>query len=502
MEGEPKASPTDRFPTATSKVQEETEKLIRTLFETAKPQRYTLNRNAHLNFVARFVFQGFPRRYMSQDASQPWLLFWTFQSFQTLGVKFDDGNRTRAVSTVLRYQHPQGGFCGGPGQNAHLLANYAAVCSIAIMGFAGPNGGWDQIDRVKMYEWLMSLKQPDGSFLVSAHAEVDVRGIYCLLVVATLLDIMTPELVEGLDTFLASCQTYEGGFSAASQPYFSASDADTKPNGETLLTYPRPPLGEAHGGYTYCALAALALLEPIKMAETPHQPLRSTTRWMGLNIKRLYRWAASLQGAEVEGGGFRGRTNKLVDGCYSWWVGGLFPILDDIMGEPLMSRDAAGRDTTVDEHGEDEWADDDIESLFNRQALQRFILISSQADTGGLRDKPSKPADAYHTLYNLSGLSAAQHRLHRPPQERERVAKAWKSSWSLPIIKPNGNAVERFPDEVRREIFVTSTSWVEDEPASRYVGGKVNRVNATHPVFDLTMTTTKAFMDHFYAQGI
>lgn len=26
-------------------------------------------------------------------------------------------------------------------------------------------------------------------------------------------------------------------------------------------------------------------------------------------------------------GGFNGRTNKLVDGCYSFWVGGLFALL-------------------------------------------------------------------------------------------------------------------------------------------------------------------------------
>lgn len=28
---------------------------------------------------------------------------------------------------------------------------------------------------------------------------------------------------------------------------------------------------------------------------------------------------------------------------------------------------------------------------------------------GGLRDKPSKPRDFYHSCYNLSGLSVAQH---------------------------------------------------------------------------------------------
>ena len=41
--------------------------------------------------------------------------------------------------------------------------------------------------------------------------------------------------------------------------------------------------------------------------------------------------------------------------------------------------------------------------------LQRYILLCAQDVNGGLRDKPSKPRDFYHTCYNLSGLSVAQH---------------------------------------------------------------------------------------------
>lgn len=74
-------------------------------------------------------------------------------------------------------QHPNGGFGGGYGQNAHLLANYAAVCSLAIVGSDAEDGGWNKIDRKKMYSWFMSLKQPDASFLVSEHAEVDMRFV-------------------------------------------------------------------------------------------------------------------------------------------------------------------------------------------------------------------------------------------------------------------------------------------------------------------------------------
>lgn len=57
------------------------------------------------------------------------------------------------------------------------MATYAAVCSLAIVGSSGPDGGWDKIDRKKMYDWIMSLKEPDGSFLVSQNAEVDMRFV-------------------------------------------------------------------------------------------------------------------------------------------------------------------------------------------------------------------------------------------------------------------------------------------------------------------------------------
>lgn len=76
---------------------------------------------------------------------------------------------------MLRFQHPKGGFGGGRGQNPHLLTTYASVCALAIVGGPEEAGGWNRIDRKKIYDWFMSLKQPDGSFLVSENAEVDMR---------------------------------------------------------------------------------------------------------------------------------------------------------------------------------------------------------------------------------------------------------------------------------------------------------------------------------------
>ena len=41
-------------------------------------------------------------------------------------------------------------------------------------------------------------------------------------------------------------------------------------------------------------------------------------------------------------------------------------------------------------------------------ALQKYLLLCCQQSDGGLRDKPGKYRDHYHTCYALSGLSVAQ----------------------------------------------------------------------------------------------
>lgn len=105
-----------------------------------------------------------------------------------------------------------------------------------------------------------------------------------------------------------SCQTYEGGLACASYPYQTTSSSN-------------PPQAEAHGGYAFCGVASYFLLRP-PSASSANQ----------LDFDALYRWAAQMQGVPVEGGGFRGRTNKLVDGCYSWWNGGLFQMLQPYLG--------------------------------------------------------------------------------------------------------------------------------------------------------------------------
>eukprot|EP00096_Caligus_rogercresseyi_P011580 TRINITY_DN4584_c0_g1_i3.p1 TRINITY_DN4584_c0_g1~~TRINITY_DN4584_c0_g1_i3.p1 ORF type:complete len:182 (-),score=42.36 TRINITY_DN4584_c0_g1_i3:174-719(-) len=132
---------------------------------------------------------------------------------------------------------------------------------------------------------------------------------------------------------------------------------------------------EAHGGYSFCAIAALSLFEDVE----------------GVRLDKLARWTSKRQ-MRVEGG-FQGRTNKLVDSCYSFWQGAILPILDS----HLKCEDKEGSSILPDS-----W-------LYNQTDLEKYVLLCCQDSHGGMIDKPGKSRDYYHSCYALSGLSVAQH---------------------------------------------------------------------------------------------
>lgn len=95
----PRPCPTDGFPTSTSRTQAETEAVL--LKHIPDPNSLELppplQRKAHMQYLVRNLVQGFPARYTSQDASQPWLMFWTAQSFGILQVALDPATKQKCV---------------------------------------------------------------------------------------------------------------------------------------------------------------------------------------------------------------------------------------------------------------------------------------------------------------------------------------------------------------------------------------------------------------------
>lgn len=268
----------------------------------------------------------------------------------------------------------------------HLATTYAAVNTLVAIG---SEGALLSINRDNLYKFMLRMKDTSGAFRMHEGGEIDVRACYTAISVASLVNILEDELAKGVGNYITRCQTYEGGI--AGEPY-----------------------AEAHGGYTFCGLAAMILLNEVEK----------------LDLASLIGWVAFRQGVEC---GFQGRTNKLVDGCYSFWQGAavaltqkLMTVVDEQLKSSYSSKRPLGdhaRGTSSSGFASEKFSTVDyakfgfnfikesnqIGPLFHNIALQQYILLCAQVLEGGLRDKPGKNRDYYHSCYCLSGLSVSQY---------------------------------------------------------------------------------------------
>lgn len=478
-------TPFDNVKTATSEKQLSTEleifKYLESFANPTAPDQESqsidsvkLSSSSHISYLYSKLF-NLPDRWIQLDASRTWIMYWVLGALSMLDVKIKPEERDRAIETILSFQHPDGGFSGspGPGHLAHLAATYACICCLAILLEDAEqdvvNNTWSKVDIKKLYDWMLSLKVSDGSFAVQHEGEIDVRGCYGALAVAAMLNLLTPELVRDLPQYLVNCQTHEGGMAATS----ISNHTDQTPPAYSG-NHTGAPVGEAHGGYTSCALASYFLLQGYPSLPNTHK----------FDVEACLRWAAQAQASPIEGGGFRGRTNKLVDGCYIWWCGGLLPLLEAM----LMS------DTSREE----------FPDLCDRQALQEYVLLASQEPTtkgskGGLRDKPGMAPDMYHTHYILSGLSVGQHKPRYSAKEIRNITETFQ----LPVFSKcalGNNESESEASKRMEGIYSRILGWEFDPKAKLVVGPPENEIGRVNPVLNVKHSAVKQIMDYFYHQ--
>ncbi|XVF16432.1 hypothetical protein REPUB_Repub10bG0030000 [Reevesia pubescens] len=238
-----------------------------------------LQRENHVEYLTAGLKQLGPS-FCILDANRPWICYWILHSIALMDEFVDPELEDNTIDFLCRCQDPNGGYGGGPGQMPHLATTYAAVNSLVTLG---GDKAFSSIDREKLYTFLRQMKDLSGGFRMHDGGEIDVRACYTAISVASLLNILDDDLVQNVGNYILSCQTYEGGI-----------------GGE--------PGSEAHGGYTFCGLATMILINEVDR----------------LDLSSLIDWVVFRQGVE---GGFQGRTNKLVDCCYSFWQGGVFALL-------------------------------------------------------------------------------------------------------------------------------------------------------------------------------
>lgn len=348
-----------------------------------------LNKKLHVEKLMEGLTQPLASNYCKLVPAQTWCIYWITHSLNLLDqAQSLDNYKDDIISFIKECAHKDGGYGGGPGQIAHLATTFAAINSLITT--ASPEA-LESIDRTKLIKFLHRLKQPDGSFAMHDDGEIDSRATYCALSILRCLNIHDPILLANVADWILSCQTYEGGFGSV-------------------------PGSEAHGGYTFCCVASLCLINQLHRTDLPS----------------LLRWLTNKQ--MIVEGGFCGRSNKLVDSCYSYWQGAVFPLIHTILERSSMSShdiSERGTDKTSQKSRDDsnignkskftnleeeECPDrrDQMQThlkswLYDGSALQDYILNHCQSKSGLLRDKPGAAPDFYHTCYALSGLSLSQH---------------------------------------------------------------------------------------------
>ncbi|OJD40382.1 protein farnesyltransferase subunit beta [Diplodia corticola] len=433
----------DHLKTKSSEDQRDTvEKILP--FHVENPYKLKLNshgiphllRQEHLEYAVDGL-SDYPAQFVAMDASRPWIPYWSLFAIAILGEDTSEF-REGAVQMYRPLQSSTGGYGGGHGQSPHVIGSYASVLALIIVG---GEEAYDLTDRKAMWHFLGRMKQSDGGFTVADGGEEDVRGAYCAMVIISLLNLPielpqdAPARAAGLTTFtdrlpewISSCQTFEGGIGGA-------------------------PTNEAHGAYAFCALACLCILG------APFDVLNRT-----LDLPALIHWLSSRQQAPE--GGFAGRANKLVDGCYNHWVGGCWALVEAALQVPgTTDRSVAN-------------------GLWSRESMVRYILCACQGKGGGLRDKPGKPVDGYHSCYNLSGLSAGQyHYSYVPPGTSVGTASI-----------SDGNS---FSPPLNDGFYWAAEDASQDGEHNRRVWDEEDRVGKINPVYVLPWGRAEAARRYF-----
>ena len=375
----------------TDKDQERTELSILKFFEevgfsTKSSEDYEgeakYYRLIHYNFAKKLMSE-LPNGYTTLDAGFPWLVYWITNiiSMSKDNYEISHDNKMQLVQVLKELQHEDGGFCGSPKGYAHLISTYAAVMAIVNLGIPE---AYDIIDIPKMKNFLLKMKNNEfdinkppsytdknGTYLITRdkdnnfisyhtaypgtfqnhiNGESDLRSTYCAMIIASTLnlinynDIENDPITKGVVNNIKNCQTFEGGLGP--EPYC-----------------------EAHGGYSYCGIATLVMLNKLNEIDT----------------NSFLRWLVNRQ--MIKEGGFSGRTNKLVDSCYSFWQGSIFNMI--YMGDNKFTYD--------------------MELLYDQLSLQAYVIFACQnTKYGGLVDKPGKHPDLFHTNYATAGLILSQ----------------------------------------------------------------------------------------------
>ncbi|PRP83335.1 hypothetical protein PROFUN_09316 [Planoprotostelium fungivorum] len=294
-----------------------------------------------------------PRPYAGQDSNRLTLLYFVVSALDLVD-KLDLVDRKQIIDWIYAQQvlpdsedpsknTARCGFRGGPflgndfnedrkcvhHDQSHIAMTYTALAVLKICGDTpSADSPFSRVNKKAIINSLKHLQGPSGSFNPTAgESENDMRFVYCAAVISYMLGDFSGINIDSAVEYILKSTSYDYGMGQG-------------------------PGQESHGGSTYCAVAALSLMN--RLDALP-------------NVPALVDWLLTRQVS-----GFQGRVNKPPDSCYSFWIGATL----DILGKY---------------------------DLVEFDLLKSFILSCSSM--GGFAKMPTMPPDVLHTYMSLCGLS-------------------------------------------------------------------------------------------------
>ena len=381
----------------------------------------------HEAFFRRMLFGMLPPACEAEQVRVV-LCYFALRALESMGtLNLSDPQRRSIADWVISTQF---GRVGRLREDFNIACVYAALGCLVTL-----RCGLESVPTDEVVACVAQLQHCDGADSKSDSAawmhgavcarlprpaEADVRYVYAAAATCSFLGRWDCLDVAAAASFVARCQSYEGGFGLC-------------------------PGQEAHGGSTYCSLAALDLLgcAPLPPSDVPTsvaadsgsarpllpllQPHRASAalspvvvsacrriivehvdsaalaRWLSLRTVSLAA-ASELNGASDTGraavicdgddsdnslldddpryrGGISGRAGKPADTCYAWWCGGARLVLQRSADQPCRQWP---------QH----WTDS--------EALGEFLL-RCQFHAGGCGKDWEALPDPLHSCYGIVG---------------------------------------------------------------------------------------------------
>ncbi|KAK6453907.1 type II proteins geranylgeranyltransferase beta subunit [Scheffersomyces xylosifermentans] len=235
-----------------------------------------LLREKHINYI---IEQDSHRSY------EYWLsehlrmngLYWGVTALLIMKSLDESLPRSEVIDFVFScWDSKAGGFGAFPRHDAHLLSTLSALQILKIYDTELTILGSEKREQVVAF--VKGLQLPSGCFQGDRFGEVDTRFVYNGLSSLSLLDELTPEIVDPAVKFIMECQNFDGSFGML-------------------------PGAESHAAQVFTCVGALAIADKLHLIE---------------DDTKLGSWLSERQ--VLPSGGFNGRPEKLPDVCYSWWV--------------------------------------------------------------------------------------------------------------------------------------------------------------------------------------